>query len=406
MPPADSASPATNPPQRLRCVDGVSHGRGSDAADRDPVPMSAARKQEHDRRQPGTGLPGAPRISPARGHRRCSERLPFIVLDCPPALDLLTLNALVAADGLLVPMQAEYFALEGITELMQTLDRVAQAFNPTLALEGVLLTMYDDRTNLSQQVTENLQAFLRREAADHHHSAQHPPGRSSQPRQAGPTLRPEVEGRGSLYGARTRITSAEWYREPQGQGQAVSKRSRESAEPKRGTEFWPYNEVIWKTNDRDSDPFGFAQGRLLRVRMTIELSRQKEGTMEAIATHTSHDPSAAMRSAKGSNRCLARGRRPCAAVGRSYGQATGNRGRPNRTQSQPDPHRLRPGQAGGTGAVDCGHGRGAADCGARAARRALSADHGRAALARLPGRGQGDDSRHRPRRSPTNRRWR
>jgi chromosome partitioning protein len=84
----------------------------------------------------------------------------FIVLDCPPALDLLTLNSLVAADGLLVPMQAEYFALEGITELMQTLDRVSQAFNPTLALEGVLLTMYDDRTNLSQQVTENLRGFF------------------------------------------------------------------------------------------------------------------------------------------------------------------------------------------------------------------------------------------------------
>jgi chromosome partitioning protein len=84
----------------------------------------------------------------------------FIVLDCPPALDLLTLNALVASDGLLVPMQAEYFALEGITELMGTLDRVSQAFNPKLALEGVLLTMYDDRTNLSQQVTENLRGFF------------------------------------------------------------------------------------------------------------------------------------------------------------------------------------------------------------------------------------------------------
>jgi chromosome partitioning protein len=85
---------------------------------------------------------------------------PFILLDCPPALDLLTLNSLVAADGLLVPMQAEYFALEGISELMSTLDRVAQAFNPDLALEGVLLTMYDDRTNLSQQVTENLRGFF------------------------------------------------------------------------------------------------------------------------------------------------------------------------------------------------------------------------------------------------------
>lgn len=85
---------------------------------------------------------------------------PFIILDCPPALDLLTLNSLVAADGLLVPMQAEYFALEGISELMSTLDKVTQAFNPGLALEGVLLTMYDDRTNLSQQVSENLKGFF------------------------------------------------------------------------------------------------------------------------------------------------------------------------------------------------------------------------------------------------------
>ena len=85
---------------------------------------------------------------------------PFILLDCPPALDLLTLNSLVAADGLLVPMQAEYFALEGISELMSTLDRVSQSFNSGLALEGVLLTMYDDRTNLALQVTENLKAFF------------------------------------------------------------------------------------------------------------------------------------------------------------------------------------------------------------------------------------------------------
>ena len=84
----------------------------------------------------------------------------FVLLDCPPALDLLTLNALVAADRLLVPMQAEYFALEGISELMSTLDRVAAHFNPDLGLEGVLLTMYDDRTNLSQQVRDNLFSFF------------------------------------------------------------------------------------------------------------------------------------------------------------------------------------------------------------------------------------------------------
>jgi chromosome partitioning protein len=85
---------------------------------------------------------------------------PFILLDCPPALDLLTLNALVAADTLLVPMQAEYFALEGISELVSTLERVAGSFNPGLTLEGVLLTMFDERTNLSQQVRDNLKAYF------------------------------------------------------------------------------------------------------------------------------------------------------------------------------------------------------------------------------------------------------
>jgi chromosome partitioning protein len=84
----------------------------------------------------------------------------FIFLDCPPALDLLTLNSLVAADRLLVPMQAEYFALEGISELISTLDKVSAAFNPGLGLEGVLLTMFDERTNLSQQVRDNLRNFF------------------------------------------------------------------------------------------------------------------------------------------------------------------------------------------------------------------------------------------------------
>jgi chromosome partitioning protein len=85
----------------------------------------------------------------------------FIFLDCPPALDLLTLNSLVAADRLLVPMQAEYFALEGISELISTLDKVSAAFNADLGLEGVLLTMFDERTNLSQQVRENLRNFFK-----------------------------------------------------------------------------------------------------------------------------------------------------------------------------------------------------------------------------------------------------
>jgi chromosome partitioning protein len=84
----------------------------------------------------------------------------YILLDCPPSLDLLTVNALVAADGLLVPLQAEYFALEGVTELVSTLESVTRTFNPSLTLDGVLITMFDERTNLSQQVAQNLKAFF------------------------------------------------------------------------------------------------------------------------------------------------------------------------------------------------------------------------------------------------------
>jgi chromosome partitioning protein len=85
----------------------------------------------------------------------------MVVLDCPPALDLLTLNVLTAAEMLMVPMQAEYFALEGVSELISTLERVRAAFNPDLTIEGVLLTMYDDRTNLAQQVTETLREYFK-----------------------------------------------------------------------------------------------------------------------------------------------------------------------------------------------------------------------------------------------------
>ena len=88
------------------------------------------------------------------------EKFDFIVLDCPPALDLLTLNALVAADSVLVPMQAEYFALEGVSDLLDTIDRLRQSFNPGLEVEGVVLTMYDDRTNLAQQVAQELKKFF------------------------------------------------------------------------------------------------------------------------------------------------------------------------------------------------------------------------------------------------------
>jgi chromosome partitioning protein len=88
------------------------------------------------------------------------DRFRFIVLDCPPALDLLTLNALVAADGVLIPMQAEYFALEGVSELLDTIERIRAELNPALAIEGVVLTMFDERTNLAQQVAAELKKYF------------------------------------------------------------------------------------------------------------------------------------------------------------------------------------------------------------------------------------------------------
>jgi chromosome partitioning protein len=84
----------------------------------------------------------------------------FILIDCPPSLDILTVNALVAAGSVLIPIQCEYFALEGVSELMGTLQTVRNARNPNLQIEGVLLTMFDERTNLSNQVMADLKTFF------------------------------------------------------------------------------------------------------------------------------------------------------------------------------------------------------------------------------------------------------
>jgi len=84
----------------------------------------------------------------------------YVLLDCPPALDLLTLNALVAADSVVVPVQCEYFALEGVSGLLDTFARVRRSHNPKLAIEGILLTMFDERTNLSHQVRDDLENFF------------------------------------------------------------------------------------------------------------------------------------------------------------------------------------------------------------------------------------------------------
>ena len=84
----------------------------------------------------------------------------YILLDCPPSLGLITLNALTATDTFLVPIQCEYFALEGLSQLMSTMRQVKRLYNPTLELEGVLLTMYDGRLNLTQQVVSEIKKFF------------------------------------------------------------------------------------------------------------------------------------------------------------------------------------------------------------------------------------------------------
>jgi chromosome partitioning protein len=91
------------------------------------------------------------------------SRYQYILIDCPPALDLLTLNDLLAADSVLIPIQCEFFALEGISELFQTIDRIRDSFKHKLKIEGILLTMFDDRTTLVRQVAEDLRSFFKDE---------------------------------------------------------------------------------------------------------------------------------------------------------------------------------------------------------------------------------------------------
>jgi chromosome partitioning protein len=91
---------------------------------------------------------------------RIADRYDYILIDCPPALDLLAINALAASDSVLIPIQCEYLALEGVTELLDTLMRLRRNLNPSLAIEGILLTMYDDRTTLSRQVAADLRSFF------------------------------------------------------------------------------------------------------------------------------------------------------------------------------------------------------------------------------------------------------
>ena len=165
------------------------------------------------------------------------DKYDLVILDCPPALDLLTLNVLVAANSLIVPMQAEYFALEGISELISTLERVRASFNPEITIEGVLLTMYDDRTNLAQQVTETLREYFRERLF-----------RTVIPRSIRLAEAPSYGKPIALYDGRSRGTEA--YFELAGEflarnrmdsPRALARKAAAAEQPKTEVRFWPYS---------------------------------------------------------------------------------------------------------------------------------------------------------------------
>jgi chromosome partitioning protein len=160
----------------------------------------------------------------------------FVFLDCPPALDLLTLNVLCAAETLIVPMQAEYFALEGVSELISTLERVRSAYNPTLNIEGVLLTMFDDRTNLAQQVTETLREYFRELLFQ-----------TVIPRNIRLAEAPSHGKPVALYDSRSRGTeayfnlAAEFLSRNQIESPRATERRTQPAGPRPKSAFWPYS---------------------------------------------------------------------------------------------------------------------------------------------------------------------
>ena len=126
------------------------------------------------------------------------EEYDYILIDCPPSLGFLTINALAAADTLLIPVQCEYYALEGLSQLMMSVRQVKRLYNPHLDIEGVLLTMFDGRLNLTQQVVQEIKRFFPSQGILHHHTEDRPPVRGPQLWAAGPLLRPEEQGERGL----------------------------------------------------------------------------------------------------------------------------------------------------------------------------------------------------------------
>ena len=134
--------------------------------------------------------------------------LDFVLIDCPPSLNVLTLNALMAADGVLIPMQCEYYALEGLTALLLTIRGVRQRGNPGLAIEGILRTMYDPRNTLSRDVSRQLMAYFGEDVFRTVVPRNVRPGRGPEPWIAGDGLRSALPGRVGVPGPRRGVALA------------------------------------------------------------------------------------------------------------------------------------------------------------------------------------------------------
>ena len=110
---------------------------------------------------------------------KVKKQYDFIIIDCPPALGMLTVNAMTAANTVIVPIQCEFYALDGLTQLIYTIELIQKSLNPDLTIEGVVFTMYDARTNLSLQVVENVKSIFESEYLQNDHPKKCTSGRST-----------------------------------------------------------------------------------------------------------------------------------------------------------------------------------------------------------------------------------